>query len=234
MVIAGELRLNFNKMKKILFILLLFPLILNAQTKVRFNNQYLIVKEKNTDTLLYSAYLTHELVETSQKINKIGELDSVPSNLFPELPNTGWIEAGTFYSYNGSTVMAIQSHNRTIYAPEQTPNLFSFYRPNADTLSWIANEKVKVGWIRVYEGQAYKCVQAHQTQNTWNPLITLGTLWIAYTADACPNWIQPGSTNPYMIGNCVTFNGRTYKSTINNNVWSPAAYPAGWQCQDCQ
>ena len=37
------------------------------------------------------------------------------------------------------------------------------------------------------------------------------------------------STSPYMTGNCCTENGITYRSTIDNNVWAPSAYPAGWE-----
>jgi hypothetical protein len=43
-----------------------------------------------------------------------------------------------------------------------------------------------------------------------------------------PEWTQPDSTNPYMKGARVTFEGAVYTSTIDNNVWSPAGYPAGW------
>jgi len=27
----------------------------------------------------------------------------------------------------------------------------------------------------------------------------------------------------------VSYNGKIYESTINGNVWSPEAYPAGWK-----
>lgn len=37
------------------------------------------------------------------------------------------------------------------------------------------------------------------------------------------------STSPYMAGNCCTENGITYRSTIDNNVWAPSTYPAGWE-----
>lgn len=37
------------------------------------------------------------------------------------------------------------------------------------------------------------------------------------------------STSPYMAENCCTENGITYRSTIDNNVWAPSAYPAGWE-----
>jgi len=43
-----------------------------------------------------------------------------------------------------------------------------------------------------------------------------------------PEWEQPDSTNPYMKGDKVMFDGKVYESTIDNNIWSPAAYPAGW------
>ena len=43
-----------------------------------------------------------------------------------------------------------------------------------------------------------------------------------------PEWEQPDSTNAYMTGDKVTYNGKTYMSTIDNNIWSPVDYPAGW------
>jgi len=41
-----------------------------------------------------------------------------------------------------------------------------------------------------------------------------------------PEWEQPDSTNPYMKGDRVMFDGKVYESTIDNNVWSPDVY--GW------
>ena len=37
------------------------------------------------------------------------------------------------------------------------------------------------------------------------------------------------STSPYMRGNCCTENGTTYRSTMDNNVHAPSAYPDGWE-----
>ena len=37
------------------------------------------------------------------------------------------------------------------------------------------------------------------------------------------------STSPYMKGNCCTEDGAVYRSTIDNNVWSPSTYPQGWE-----
>jgi hypothetical protein len=44
-----------------------------------------------------------------------------------------------------------------------------------------------------------------------------------------PEFVQPDSTNPYMKGDMVRWNGEVYKSLIDNNVWSPYGYPSGWQ-----
>lgn len=37
------------------------------------------------------------------------------------------------------------------------------------------------------------------------------------------------ATSPYMKGNCCTEGGVVYRSTIDNNVWSPSTYPQGWE-----
>lgn len=37
------------------------------------------------------------------------------------------------------------------------------------------------------------------------------------------------STSPYGKGECCTEGGKVYRSTIDNNVWAPSAYPQGWQ-----
>ena len=37
------------------------------------------------------------------------------------------------------------------------------------------------------------------------------------------------STSPYGKGECCTEGGKIYRSTIDNNVWAPSAYPQGWE-----
>ena len=54
-----------------------------------------------------------------------------------------------------------------------------------------------------------------------------GFVWSDDPAKAKPFIAMP--TSPYMAGNCCTENGITYRSTIDNNVWAPSAYPAGWE-----
>lgn len=45
-----------------------------------------------------------------------------------------------------------------------------------------------------------------------------------------PEFVQPtGAHDAYRIGSLITFDGVTYESIIDNNVWSPSDYPTGWK-----
>lgn len=82
-----------------------------------------------------------------------------------------------------------------------------------------------------FEGTLYKCLQPHTSQEAWTPTAA-PSLWakvLIPDANVIPEWEQPNSTNPYMRGDKVMFNGQVYESTIDNNIWSPSAYPAGWE-----
>ena len=54
-----------------------------------------------------------------------------------------------------------------------------------------------------------------------------GFKWSSDPAKALP--FVAISTSPYMTGDCCTENNTVYRSTIHNNVWSPADYPSGWE-----
>ena len=54
-----------------------------------------------------------------------------------------------------------------------------------------------------------------------------GFEWSTNPEDALP--FIALSTSPYGIGECCTENGQVYRSTIDNNVWAPSAYPQGWE-----
>ena len=82
-----------------------------------------------------------------------------------------------------------------------------------------------------FEGTLYKCLQPHTSQEAWTP-VAAPSLWakvLIPDANVIPEWEQPDSTNPYMKGDKVMFEGQTYESVIDNNIWSPSAYPAGWK-----
>lgn len=54
-----------------------------------------------------------------------------------------------------------------------------------------------------------------------------GFAWSTDPAKALP-FIEL-STSPYMKDDCCTDGGKVWRSTIDNNVWAPTAYPQGWE-----
>lgn len=106
----------------------------------------------------------------------------------------------------------------------QVPMLFDEFDGNG-----VAYE---VGKRVLYNDILYKVIQAHTSQAGWTPTAapSLFAKVINETIDgSIPEFEQPDSTNPYMKGNRVIFNGKVYESLIDNNVYSPEAYPAGWK-----
>lgn len=54
-----------------------------------------------------------------------------------------------------------------------------------------------------------------------------GFVWSDDPAHALP--FVAISTSPYMKGNCCTEGDETFRSTMDNNVHAPSAYPQGWE-----
>ena len=97
---------------------------------------------------------------------------------------------------------------------------------------WDVGVTYEVGRYLLHKGILYKVLQAHTSQETWTPDVTASLyakVLIDPTGETILDWEQPGSTNPYMKGDKVRFEGKVYESLIDNNVWSPTAYPAGWK-----
>lgn len=79
-----------------------------------------------------------------------------------------------------------------------------------------------------YDGNLYRCLQEHISQDGWTP-VAAASLWakvLIPDPNVIPEWEQPDSTNPYSKGDRVMFEGQVYESTINSNVWAPNVY--GW------
>lgn len=96
---------------------------------------------------------------------------------------------------------------------------------------WYPDIRYSKGRYVTYLGILYKTIQAHKSQADWSPDKT-PALYAKVLTDPSgtpKEWVQPDSTNPYMKGDRVLYQGKTYESTIDNNVWSPTAYPQGWK-----
>ena len=93
---------------------------------------------------------------------------------------------------------------------------------------WNETAVYKKGDRVRYDGVLYKCLQNHTAQASWTPT-DAPSLWakvLIPTPSVIPEWEQPESTNPYMKGDKVKHNGKTWVSSIDNNVWAPGVY--GW------
>lgn len=96
---------------------------------------------------------------------------------------------------------------------------------------WAVEHTYVVGERLQYKNVLYRVVQAHTSQADWTPDIT-PAMFAIVSLDEWPEFVQPtGAHDAYKKGDKVTFNGKHYISLIDGNVYSPTAYPAGWQEQ---
>lgn len=97
---------------------------------------------------------------------------------------------------------------------------------------WKAGEMYNVGRYLQYNNTLYKVLQQHTSQETWTPDVATSIyakVLVDPSGETILDWVQPDSTNPYMIGDKVRFEGVVYECIINNNIWNPVSYPAGWK-----
>lgn len=94
-----------------------------------------------------------------------------------------------------------------------------------------ASDTVYIVDVRVrYGDKLYRCVQAHTSQEGWEPDKT-PALWTEVAKPGeIPVWKQPtGAQDAYNMGDKVHYpdaNGPIYESVMDNNVWAPDVY--GW------
>jgi hypothetical protein len=96
---------------------------------------------------------------------------------------------------------------------------------------WEPGTNYSTGMVVKYESQLYEVIApGHTSQDDWTPDVTPALFKKIEPKGVIPEWVQPtGSHDAYNTGDKVTFNGIIYESLIDGNVWSPEAYPAGWQ-----
>lgn len=93
-------------------------------------------------------------------------------------------------------------------------------------------KELQVGEYINHNDVLYKVLQQHVAQDNWAPDVSpslFAKVLVDPTGDTVLDWEQPDSTNGYMVGDKVKFEGHIYVSIIDNNVWSPTAYPDGWE-----
>lgn len=104
---------------------------------------------------------------------------------------------------------------------EQVPQVFP---------QWALNHAYAQGDRVRYDGGLFKCLQAHTSQEGWEPDKAV-SLWVAIieppSPDVPPEWVQPtGAHDAYAKGDKVTHNEKVWVSDIDANVYEPGVY--GW------
>lgn len=91
-----------------------------------------------------------------------------------------------------------------------------------------------VGFPVQHNGQVYTILQPHTPAH--NPGVFPADLPAIYSIKhttnpkkAKPYMAPNGTSGMYMKDDCAVEDGGVYRSTIDNNVWAPSGYPAGWE-----
>lgn len=80
----------------------------------------------------------------------------------------------------------------------------------------------------VYRSKLYKVVQAHTSQESWQPDIVPALYTEVMPEGVIGPWRQPlGAHDAYRTGDRVTFNGQVYVCTLDYNVYAPDV--TGWE-----
>jgi hypothetical protein len=94
---------------------------------------------------------------------------------------------------------------------------------------WDSAGRYTVGQRVRYDGILYRCLQSHTAQAGWTPAAA-ASLWarvLIEDPNAVPDWVQPESTNGYMIGDRVRHHEKIWVSLLDHNIWEPGIY--GWE-----
>ena len=93
---------------------------------------------------------------------------------------------------------------------------------------WEVGKHYTIGKRLYYDSVLYSVLIEHDSQSDWTPdtAVSLYARVLIPDPEVIPEWVQPESTNPYMIGDKVRHNDKVWISTVDNNVWEPGVY--GW------
>ena len=98
---------------------------------------------------------------------------------------------------------------------------------------WKPDTFYEAGKRLQYGGGLYRVLQPHTSQETWTPTAApslYAEILPGQDGDepsgTYPEWVQPDSTNPFMMGDRVARNGKNWESDYDNNVWEPGVF--GW------
>ena len=181
----------------------------------------------------------------------LGEEDAlVIASVYPEWNGnskaykTGeWVKYGEDAMGDARLYQVLQDHtSQPQWTPDTATSLYKRVGVSADgTPKWVqpvgATDAYNKGdvvehngakWVsdidaNVWEPGVYGWTKQGDTQPTEPETPDTPT-------DNIKDFVQPtGAHDTYAKGDKVRFNGKVYESLIDNNAYSPSAYPAGWK-----
>ncbi len=157
----------------------------------------------------------------------------------------GWAPASysvnDVVKYEDIPYKCIQAHDSTgnpDWTPSTTPALWMQYHGTSKETAraWVAprgsEDQYRTGeWMIFTDGEYYKCLSDTPYSPTdYAPAWQKDGEEEPTPSPSIPEFVQPtGSHDAYKKGDKVSFNGKIYESLIDGNVYSPSAYPLGWQ-----
>lgn len=129
-----------------------------------------------------------------------------------------------------SEVVDIKKATRADISADEYKDIISIYD------DWQAGVAYSKGQVVKYKDELWEVIQGHSSQADWTP-DSVPALFKSVTAptttdgvEIVPDFKQPtGGHDAYKKGAKVKFEGKVYESVIDNNAYSPTAYPAGWK-----
>ena len=115
----------------------------------------------------------------------------------------------------------IKSDSLTEDEIKEIKSIYPLWKPDID---------VAAGELYLHNDSLHEVIQSHKTQADWTPDVVPALFKSTLPEGEIGEWKQPaGGHDAYNKGDQVLFNGKTYESVIDANVWSPSAYPQGWK-----
>jgi len=158
--------------------------------------------------------------------------------LFKEWKSGVSYAVGDRIRYRQGLYKVVTAHtSQDTWTPDAAPSLFAILlNPDPNIIyDWIQPDSTNgyANGARVrHNGDIWTSTADN---NVWEPG-AVGAPWISDSEASqseseteIPEWTQPDAGSAYNTGDRVTFEGNIYESLIDNNVWSPTAYPMGWQ-----
>lgn len=98
--------------------------------------------------------------------------------------------------------------------------------------AWTTDTVYEVGAMRQHEGNLYKCLQSHTSQENWTPDAT-PALWVEVAPPNEYREIKDNmlSTEAFALDEIGWYKteDNLWKSLIDANTYTPETYPAGWE-----